>query len=238
MGVTGYTTLTRQTGLLTEMQKIANNIANMSTSGYRRDGVVFSEFVAALEPGESSLSMALGDGRITSLVQGDLTQTGSRFDLAIEGQGFFLLDTASGERLTRAGAFSPSDIGEIVAPDGARLLDLGGAPIIVPFDAERITVAADGTVSANGEPLAQIGLFQPIDPNALSREGGVRFSAESGFEPASDAVIRQGFIESSNVDPVREIARMIEVQRAYELGQGLLESEDERIRSALKTLGG
>lgn len=234
----GYTALTRQVGLLTEMSKIANNIANMSTTGYRRDGVVFSEHVSALSAGEESLSMAVGDGRITALAQGDLTLTGSRFDLAIEGEGFFMVETAQGQMLTRAGAFAPSEIGEIVAPDGARLLDLGGAPILVPFDAERVAVAADGTVSADGEPLAQIGLYRPADPNELTRAGGVRFTAESGYEPVEDAVIRQGFVESSNVDPVVEIARMIEVQRAYEMGQGLLENEDQRIRSVLQTLGG
>ncbi|MEL7343514.1 MAG: flagellar hook-basal body complex protein [Pseudomonadota bacterium] len=238
MDSTGYTTLTRQVGLSTEMQKIANNIANMSTTGYRRDGVVFSEFVAALGAGEESLSMAVGDGRITALTQGALTQTGNKFDLAIEGDGFFLLETAQGQMLTRAGAFSPSEIGEIVAADGARLLDLGGAPILVPFDAERVAVATDGTVSADGEPLAQIGLYRPVDANELTREAGVRFSAQSGFEGVEDGTIHQGFVESSNVDPVVEIARMIEVQRAYEMGQGLMETEDQRIRSVLQTLGG
>jgi flagellar basal-body rod protein FlgF len=163
--------------------------------------------------------------------QGPLTQTNGTFDFAIEGDGFFLLDTAQGQVLTRAGSFTPNQEGELVAPDGARLLDAGGAPIFVPPDARSIAVAADGTLSADGLPVSQVGLYLPTDPTDFSRREGTRFFAENGTVPAEDAVVVQGFLEGSNVDPIKEIARMIEVQRSYELGQSFLENEDERVRS-------
>src|SRR5690606_26886610 len=99
-----------------------------------------------------------------------------------------------------------------------------------------LSVAADGTVSSNGRPLSQIGLYQPQYMNGMIREDGVMFRSDSGVEPVEMPVMVQGFLERSNVDPVNQIARMIQVQRAYELGQNFLQSEDERIRNSLKTL--
>ena len=230
----GYTTLTRQSGLMREMHVVANNIANMATTGFRQEGLIFSEYVKRVENGPS-LSMATGNVRNTSMRQGALTQTNGRFDLAIEGEGFFLIETPAGERLTRAGSFTPNAEGDLVTPDGFRVLDAGGAPIFVPPDASDLGISADGTISSDGQPLGQIGLVRPIDGLDLTREDGVMFRTDSGIEPVENGRILQGFLEGSNVDPISQIARMIEVQRAYELGQKFLESEDERIRTAVKT---
>jgi flagellar basal-body rod protein FlgF len=232
-----YATLTRQSGLMREMQTVANNIANVSTNGFRREGVIFSEHIAALDGGEPSLSMAEALARIVSRTQGPLAETGGTFDFAIEGEGYFLIDTPEGQQLTRAGSFTPSPEGELLTLDGFRLLDAGAAPVFVPAGARGITLSQDGTLSAEGRPLAEIGLFLPADPNGLVHVGGTRFSAEAGVEAIEGGVMLQGFLEESNVDPISEIARMIEVQRAYEMGQTFLDREDERIRGVISTLG-
>lgn len=234
MDNTVYTTLTRQSGLAREMQVVANNIANAATTGYRQEGLIFSEFVKPLSRGPS-LSMGQANVGQTSFAQGALTQTGGTFDLAIEGEGFFLVETPAGERLTRSGAFSPSGQGDLVTFDGYRVLDAGGAPVFVPPGAA-VSISADGTISADGNPIGQTGLVQPLDPLDLQREDGVMFRAEGGFLPAEGARVLQGFVENSNVNPILQLARMIEVQRAYELGQSFLESEDARMRAALKSL--
>ncbi len=233
----GYTTLTRQTGLLREMQSVANNLANMSTTGFRKEGVVFAEYVKALDGRDDSLSMAYASGRTTDETQGALSQTGGTFDLAIEGEGFFMVDTPAGQRLTRAGAFTPNGEGELVTMDGNRLLDGGGSPVFIPPDARAITIAPDGTLSADGRPLAQIGLYAPTDPKQMFRENGTRFRVDGDTQPIESSKIMQGYLEASNVNPVIEVARMIEVQRAYELGQSFLEQDDQRIRSVMQTLG-
>ncbi len=230
----GYVTLSRQSGLAREMQVVANNIANAATTGFRAEGLVFSEYVKSVDRG-ASLSMGQANIRNTSFEQGALTQTGGAFDLAIEGDGFFLIETPQGERLTRSGAFSPSAEGDLVTYDGFRVLDGGGAPLFVP-PGVAISVSSDGTISAEGNPLGQLGIVRPINPSSMVREDGVMFRADEGFEPSETARVLQGFVENSNVNAVGQLTRMIEVQRAYELGQSFLESEDERVRTALKSL--
>lgn len=237
MDNSGYTTLTRQTGLLREMSVVANNIANLSTTGYRAEGLIFAEHVRALDNEPGGLSMASAEGRVVSAQQGTLSQTGGVFDFAIEGDGFFLIQTPEGEALTRAGAFIRNETGDLVTPDGHYLLDGGGAPVFAPPDARSISLAQDGTLSADGQPLTVIGLWQPVDPNDLSRRAGVMFDAPGGIEPTENGRVLQGFLEGSNVNPVTQIARMIEVQRAYEMGQSFLDAEDQRVRDFLRTAG-
>jgi flagellar basal-body rod protein FlgF len=237
MDLAGYVALTRQSGLLREMQSVANNIANVSTTGFRREGVLFAEVVRALPLEGGAVAMTAARGRFTDAAQGGLVQTNGTLDLAIEGEGFFQVLTPAGERLTRAGAFTRNGEGDVVTFDGHLLLDEGGGPIQIPFEAQAIAVAADGTLSVDGEPAALIGLVAAPDQTRLFRETGTLFRYDAEPEPVEDGRMLQGFLEQSNVNAVAEMTRMIEVQRAYEYGQKLLDREDERIRLVLRTLG-
>ena len=234
----GYVTLSRQTGLWKEMQVVANNVANLSTSGFRREGVAFTEMIEALPNEGGGVAMAAARARFSDPSQGSMNQTGNQMDLAIQGRGYFMVETPEGNRLTRAGAFALNTEGEMVNPDGLRLLDVGGAPIFIPPDAAHMSVAQDGTVSADGNPLAQVGIFEVQDEAALTHRQGALFDPGDD-EPLAmeNAVVLQGFVEGSNVNPVTEMARMIEVQRTYEMGMKFLENEDERIRNVTRTLG-
>ncbi|MBE1285508.1 MAG: flagellar hook-basal body complex protein [Rhodobacteraceae bacterium] len=236
METAGYAALSRQKGLLQEVRIVANNIANSATTGYRQEGLIFSEYVVSGDGVASSLSMARAEIQNTSLAQGALTQTNGAFDVAIEGGGFFLIETPDGERLTRAGAFAPNADGDLVTMDGFRVLDAGGAPVFVPGGASDIHIADDGTLSTDGRLLGQIGLFQPSDPTTLKREDGVMFRVDGEIEPDDQSRMLQGFLEGSNVNPILQLSRMIDIQRAYELGQSFLDSEDNRIRNAIKSM--
>lgn len=156
-----YATLTRQSGLMKEMRVVANNIANANTTGFRREGVIFAEHLSALDRQGGTLSMADARGRLVDLDQGVLTQTNGRYDLAIEGEGFFLVETPEGNQLTRAGAFVSGPEGDLMTADGYRLLDEGQAPIIIPAGASNVAVSQDGTLSANGITFGRIGVFAP-----------------------------------------------------------------------------
>lgn len=235
MDASAYATLSRQSGLMQEMRVVANNIANAATTGFRQEGMIFSEFVKAAGD-QPSLSMTRAQARNTSMLQGALTQTNGRFDFAIQGEGFFLIETPQGQRLSRAGSFSPNADGDLVTMNGHRVLDAGGAPVFVPGDAGDISVAADGTLSVDGRLLGQIGMVEPVDPLDLQREDGVMFRTDGGVQPATQAALLQGFVETSNVEPILQLARMVEIQRAYEMGQSFLDAEDQRIRNAIKSL--
>ena len=227
-----YAALTRQSGLMREMRTVANNMANGSTTGFRREGVVFSEYMVPLGGPRETLSMANARGREVDLTKAGLGQTGGTWDVALESDGFFMVRTPQGDRLTRAGSFQPSAEGELVTADGYQVLDDGQAPIAVPPGTGRIGIGADGTISADGTPIARLGVFDQPDRSKLQHTAGTMFIAD-GAQPFAQPIVRQGFLEESNVNPVLEVARMIEVQRAYELGQSFLDSEDQRIRSAI-----
>lgn len=235
METSGYVTLTRQSGLMREMEIIAHNMANAATTGFRQQGIVFSEYIEAIGQGDS-LSMAAARVKSTSMSQGILTQTGNPLDLAIEGNGFFQLETQNGIRLTRAGAFNVNSVGDIVTAEGHRVLDIGGAPINVPPGEADVTVAADGTVSLGEQLLGQLGVVEPEAGADLKREAGVLFQTNAALIPAANGLVLQGHLEGSNVDAISQLTRLIEVQRAYEMGQKLLDMGDERSKSALQTL--
>ena len=229
-----YLTLNRQIGLARELDTIANNVANLGTTGFRREGLVFAEFVRAAAPGDS-LSMADLSGRFASDRPGELTVTGGRLDVAIEGEGFFAIRAGEETLLTRAGAFQRSAEGLLVTPDGSRVLDDGGAPIFVPPESASLVLARDGTLSVDGAPVARIGLVT-APTESLVRVGGTAFRATEETVPVAAPQLRQGALEGSNVEPVAEIARMIAVNRAYERVQGLAKDADERTRETLRRL--
>ena len=117
---------------------------------------------------------------------------------------------------------------------GNSVLGAGGGPIQIPVEASQISISADGTISADGELIEQIGVVIP--DGELMRDSNTYFSAPGGFGNATDFNVVQGALEQSNVSPVLEVARMIEVQRAYEAGQTLLEREDQRIGQVISTI--
>lgn len=232
-----YVILSRQSGLQKAMSVIANNIANMSTSGYRREGVIFAEMYKGIPGQPDTMAMTAARVPITDMSPGAIATTGGDFDFAIDGPGFFMIDTPDGPRLTRDGAFARSLDGELVTFDGNRVLDAGGAPIFLPPDAAAISVSADGTIDADGQPLGQLGVVDVNDTKQLIREASGLFRTDDALLPSTTSRIMQGRLEQSNVDPVIEMTRMIEVQRSYELGAGFSEREDDRIRSLIRTLG-
>lgn len=221
-----YATLTRQQGLTREMQVVANNIANASTTGYKSDRAIFTEFIAATGAASPSLSMGTLGAHAFQFQQGALERTNAPLDMALSGEGFFVVDTPEGQRLTRAGSFQRSGDGNLVDAFGNAVLDRANRPIALDEGGD-IQIGRDGTIIANGAPGAQINVVEP--EGILLRNSNTYFEAPDGFAPVDGTEVLQGSLEQSNVSPVLEIARLIEVQRAYEASQSILEREDQRI---------
>ena len=158
-----YAVLSRQAALEREFDSVANNIANASTTGFRSERRIFSEYVNAIA-GEPSLSQTRDAGRGLDLGQGELVATGGPFDLAIDGRGFFVVDTPLGARLTRSGAFVQDAGGLLTTREGFPVHGAGGGPIAIPRGAGPIVVSSDGVLSANGAVFGRIAGagFRPV----------------------------------------------------------------------------
>ncbi len=232
----GYVGLTKQMGLRRELVSIANNIANMNTNGFRREGAVFAEHIEALQNGEPSLSMSTLTRRYVDMSAGEFTTTNSPLDVAIDGDGFFLVETPAGERLTRDGAFALNAERELINSNNYRVLDESGGAITIPQSARDITVSEDGSVFADGQPVARLGVVV-ADSSGLVREGSNMFESQTGYENAENPQVRQGVVESSNVNAIEEMARLIEVQRAYQSSKDFTDDQNERITQTIRTLG-
>ncbi len=220
-----YAMLSRQNGLMREMDVVANNLANSGTTGFKASRPIFAEFL--IPTGERSLSMGGLGGHRIDLGQGGLRFTGGPLDLAVQGEGYFTVQTPDGLRLTRAGRFQLSQDGSLVDAAGNLVLGARGNAIRIPNGVGPLSVAVDGSISAAGRSIDQIGVAVP--EGQLTRDSASTFRPQGGFAYVQSPSIIQGALEQSNVEPVVEVARMIEVQRAYEAGQSLLEKEDERV---------
>ncbi len=229
-----YASLARQQGLMQEMQVVANNLANSSTTGYKTDRAIFAEFLVGTGPSQDSLSMGGLAGHAFKMEQGSLKFTGGQFDMAVQGEGFFVLQTAQGPRLTRAGHFQLSPESTLVDGFGNAVLGTGGNPITIPQEASNISIGNDGSISADGQLIDRVGVVRP--QGELLRDSNTLFAAPEGYAQFDEANVVQGALEQSNVLPVLEVARMIEVQRAYEAGQAMLEREDQRITQLISAV--
>lgn len=222
------------------MAVIANNIANASTPAYRAERTQFTDW---LEPASGS-AVAAGAGGVAFVVDrgtwrdratGAFRRTGNPFDLAVgEPDAWFTVGTANGVRLTRAGAFSLSANGTMVDQSGNPLLDANGQPITLSTSDTGITIAADGTVSSreNGV-IAQIGLVRPVDPNAMTSEGGRLFAANGPTTVVSAPHLMQGMLEDSNVQPILEVTRMIDAERQFGFLVQFVQEESDRHQNVI-----
>jgi flagellar basal-body rod protein FlgF len=234
--------LSRQMALERQMDLIANNIANISTPAFKGERMVFVEYLAPTDDGET-LSYVQDLAQMRNTAEGSFAATGNTFDLAIKGEGYFVVRTDQGDRYTRNGHFTLDDAGELTTSDGLPVLDSSNQPIVIPEDAVNVTVAKDGTISAGAseafETSTEIGQVQVVtfaDEQQLALEGDTLYSTDQPPLPAPGAQILQGMAEESNVQPVSEITRMIATHRAYEATQNMLNIADDLEKLAIEVL--
>ena len=243
------------------MRVIANNLANVNTTGFQRDRAEFATLAYQMMTAPGSRSSAenqyavglnvgtgvrmTGTGRVTS--QGTIQTSGNPLDLAIEGDGYFRIARPDGTTgYTRAGNFHLSNEGKIVTGDGMPLQP----EIQIPDGAQSVTIGSDGTVSvtmpgqAEAQQVGQIEIARFINPAGLQAVGSNLYletaasgSAQTGAAGAEGrGSIRQGALEGSNVNVVQELVDMIETQRAYEVNSKMISATDEMLRNANQQL--
>lgn len=235
-----YIVLSRQLGLERQMNIVANNLANTNTAGFKAEGMVFSEYLIKAEK-PSKLSYVQDLASYHDLSEGNLEATGNDLDMAIQGKGFFVLQTPDGPRYTRNGRFQLNSAGELVNSSGFRVM-AGGAPLVINTDDGPINIAADGTVSADrtqggSTPViyGKIDVVEFTGKDALKPGNGQVFGSDQAptSVDVADFKVQQRMIEGSNVQSIREMTDMIWVQRNYQSAQKFLEGEHERMRRAV-----
>jgi flagellar basal-body rod protein FlgF len=208
------------------LELVANNLANLSTAGYRGQQATFRSLLAgSTRISSSPLNAAVNNfgvlsGSRADLSSGPLNATGNPLDLAVAGSGFFVVQSSTGLLYTRNGSFHSTSDGRLVTADGNVVLGEQG-PIDLPGGA--VTVSSDGTVSVNGAVVAQIRLAE-FSPNTnLSAVGDALYSAPNGSAlPPASSSIRQGMLEGANVSPVEGVVQLITIQRNAEMMQRAL----------------
>lgn len=210
-----YVALSKQVGAQRELQVIANNIANANTNGFKSEEMVFQEYLVGDAKGRST-TYTQDVETIRNTTQGRMEQTGNQFDLAINGPGYFAVQTENGERYTRAGNFTLNPEGILSTMEGFPVVSSGGAQIQFQERDASFIVYSDGRVEVNGEPRESIGVFQFEDEQRLTAVGNNLYAGDGALTDEGQALIAQGFLEKSNVNPVAEITNMVKLQRRYE----------------------
>jgi flagellar basal-body rod protein FlgF/flagellar basal-body rod protein FlgG len=238
--------LSRQMALSRELDVVANNIANLDTTGYKADGSLFEEFLSsAARSGQNNgrVSFVLDRGVWHDMSQGPVQRTGNPLDVAIDGDAFLVVQTPRGERYTRNGSLQINVTGQLVTNDGSPVLGEAG-PITFQRTDRQVSISRDGTVSVReGESKAdsargRIRLVAFDNKQQLRKDGSGTFTAAEGTQPhaAADAGLQQGSVEKSNVRGVVEMARMIEITRSYTQIATMLQQQGDQSTQAIDKL--
>ena len=246
MNNTLYVGLSRQMTLQRQMDVIANNLANTDTAGFKVESIMLGEDAQAPAGHKLSstgkpadpIAFVYDTGLARNFAQGSLKQTGAPFDLGLQGDGFFQVQTPDGVRFTRDGRFSLNATGQLTDVSGAAVLGTGGSPIVVDPQKGPPTIAHDGTVSQQGQVIGKVGVFRFADRSSLSKTGSSQYDA-GGQTPlaATDTKVEQGMIENSNVDPIKMMTQMISVSRAYEQVANMMDQTGSNSDQSIQRLG-
>ena len=226
-----------QIAMRKRMETTAQNIANINTAGYRGAGVKFEAVLA--KAGDTSVAYSSSGDTYITRQTGQISHTGNSLDVAIDGDGWFGLSSPKGLVYSRDGRFHMTDLGELQSVNGYPVVDIGGSPIVVDPSAGPIKISESGTISQAGRQLGALGLFLVPADAKLSRYDNSAVISRKPVEPVEDRTassVRQGYIEGSNVNPILEITRLIELSRCFEGAETAMQNSDEAAREAIRTL--
>ena len=207
-----YVALSRQTGLFRQMNVIANNIANVNTTGYQAERVMFDDYLVD-DGNREDIAFAQDVSSYRSQGQGPINTTGNPLDVAINGKGFFVVETGQGERYTRAGNFSLDADGTLITPEGFPVLDDGGQRInFAPNDRE-IRIGENGVVVVDGQERGALGLVEFENPQEMDQIGYTMYETDQEPLPPVETRLVHGAVEASNVSAVKELVTMTDIGR-------------------------
>lgn len=242
MDTLNYVALSHQMALQRQMAVIANNVANMNTAGYKREGALFQSYLETMHsaPTRSARPVAfvIDQGMTRDLEQGEFILTDDPLNAAINGDGYFTVRTPEGQTAyTRNGKFRLDSEGFLVTAEGAQVLNTEGQPIQFQVEDTDIAIAQDGTVSTNNGVIGRIAITQFANPYLLEKLGNTYLTGEGGqILPANQVHLKTGVIEGSNVKAITEVAQMTEIMRAYQATSRLIDRYNDIRQQGIERL--
>lgn len=216
------------------LEFLSDNLANVNTAGYKKQKPVFED---AMPPADGTRVFSVMSEVATDMSQGTTENTGRKLDVAIRGEGFFVVNTPAGQRYTRDGSFTVGTDGTLMTREGFRVEGEGGPVRLTSPD---IGIDGQGNVSDKGASVAKLKLAAFNSPAALVREGSFYMPSSPEIQPvapSADTQLEQGMIETSNVNAVRAMTTMIEASRSYETQTKMIQSIDDMTRKAIEEVG-
>lgn len=236
MDTTTYIALSGEAARQQEMDVMANNIANMSTPGFKAERMMFSEYLASA-PGGSEIAYVTQAGNDHDMSEGPINHTGNPLDLALNGKGWLAVTTPNGTSYTRSGHFQLDSQGDLVTSDGYQLQGDGGAPIVVPADSGPITIGADGTVSTSQGTIGHIPVVSFADPQHMVAEANGLYDTTQAPETITTTPVVQGAIEGSNVKPILAMTQLLNSVHQLTAAKNFADAENKRLKEAIQQLG-
>ncbi len=233
-----YVALSAQMAMEKRMTTIANNVANMNTPGYRAEEIKFESIMA--ESGAKDVAFASVGESYTSRKVGPITFTNSPNDVAIEGKAWLAIQTPAGTAYTRDGRLHVTQEGKVVTVNNYPILDQGGTAILVSPDQGPLKIGTDGTLTQGTNTVGTIGMYEIPASAKLTRYDNAAVIPDSQVTTVQDFnsnVMRQGYVEGSNVDPIQEMSRLITVQRAFESAASAISQQETTSVDSIRALG-
>lgn len=234
--------LSRQMALRRQMDVLANNLANINSTGFKAEAILFEEYIMPVAAdrtfpgGSQQLSYVQDWATMHDFQPGALTQTGNPLDVALAGEGFLSVQAPEGPRYTRNGALEIDADGVLVTQNGYPVLSDGGSPITFGPQEVDIAITADGEISSSAGAKGRLGVVEFANPQELTRTGDTMFAGAQPIAAQSTRIV-QGALERSNVSGVAGMTEMIRVTQAYTSLADLMNKQDELRRSAIQRLG-
>lgn len=237
MNSSTYITLSGQNAWQREMDVLANNIANLSTPGFKGEQMLFNEYLVDTPDGKP-LSYVAVAGTARDMNQGPLTHTGNPLDIALDGPGFLAVTKSDGStEYTRDGHLQLDSKDELVTSTGFVVQGSGGAPIVIPAGAGRVTIGNDGTVSTRQGTIGKIAVVNFADPQVLVESQGGLYTTSQAAQPITTTQVEQGTIEQANVQPILEMTRLMSVAHSITLAKNFADGENTLLTNAIDRLG-
>ena len=244
MDNTRYIALSKQTGIWRELDIVANNLANMNTSGFKSEQPMFTEYLEKIPSGDSiskeTIRFTQDYGTVRDFSAGPMSPTDNPLDVAINNDGFFVIDTPEGERYTRKGQFQLDTEGALVTSDGNYVLSDDNAPFFFAATEREIQINKDGSVTTENGYVGKLKLvdFENKQKLIATHSGLYTTTSDNAPQDLENITIAQGMIEKSNVSAVSEMTRMIDLHRSFNNIQKMIENEHQRQSRAIDVLAG